>query len=64
LRPANILLDKRDHPKIGDVRSSVLGDVRQTMTSRFGTTLSLGHEMRDSADFTAAVDVDFLAVIL
>jgi hypothetical protein len=37
LIPANILIDKRDHPKIGDVRSSVLCDARHIMSSGFGT---------------------------
>jgi serine/threonine protein kinase len=64
LMPANILLDKRDHPKIGDIRNSRLCDVRQAMTSRFRTMLYPGHEMYDSADHTAAIDVYSFAAIV
>jgi serine/threonine protein kinase len=63
LMPSKIL-DKGDHPKVGDIRSSGLCDVRQMMTSGFGTMLYAGHAMYDSADYTAAVDVYVLAVIV
>jgi serine/threonine protein kinase len=63
LMPSNIL-DKRDHPKVGDIRSSRLCDVRQMMTSGFGTMLYAGRAMYDSADYTAAVDVYALAAIV
>jgi serine/threonine protein kinase len=33
LMPANILMEKRDHPKIGDLGSARFCGVRQTMTS-------------------------------
>jgi hypothetical protein len=56
--------DKRDHPKVGDVRSSRVCDVKQTMTSGFGTMLYAGREMYDSADYAAAIDVYFFALIV
>jgi hypothetical protein len=37
--------------------------MKQTMTSGFGTMLCAGREMPDSADYTAASDVYFFALI-
>jgi serine/threonine protein kinase len=64
LMPANIVLDKRDYPRVSVIRSSCVCHVRQTMTPGFGTMLYAGHEMYDSADCTAAVDAYSFAMIV
>jgi serine/threonine protein kinase len=64
LRPANILLDERGHPKIGDLGSSRFCDLRMTMTSGVGTRLYTAPEMYGDADYTAAVDVYSFALIV
>jgi serine/threonine protein kinase len=63
LKPANILLDERGHPKIGDLGSSRFCDLRSTMTSGIGTRLYIAPDMYDSADYTAAVDIYSFSLI-
>jgi serine/threonine protein kinase len=63
LKPANILLDERGHPKIGDLGTSRFCDLKQTMTSDVETPLYMAPEMYEDADYGGAVDVYLFALI-
>jgi serine/threonine protein kinase len=63
LKPANILLDERGHPTIGDLGTGRFCNLRSTMTSGIRTPLYMAPGMYDSADFTGAVDVYSFSLI-
>jgi serine/threonine-protein kinase len=63
LKPANILLDKRGHPTIGDLGSGRFCDLRQTATSGVGTPLYMAPELYEAADYTGSVDVYSFSLI-
>jgi serine/threonine protein kinase len=64
LKLANILIDDRGHPKIGDLGSSRFCDLKLTLTSGVGTPLFLAPEMYENAEYTRAADVHSFSLIV
>jgi serine/threonine protein kinase len=64
LKPGNILLDERYHPRIGDLGSSRFCDMSTTLMSGVGTPLNMAPEMYRRGDYTGAVDVYSFSLIV
>jgi serine/threonine protein kinase len=64
LKPKNILLDERCHPKIGDPGNSRFCNLSLTLTSGVGGPFYMAPEMYEEGDYTIAVDVYSSVLIL
>jgi serine/threonine protein kinase len=64
LKPANILIDGRGWPRIGDLGSRPFMDMNVTMTIGVGTRLSMAPEMYENVPYTSAIDLLAFALIL
>jgi serine/threonine protein kinase len=63
LKSANILLDGRGSPRIGDLGSSQFFDLSLTMVSTIGTPSYMAPEMFQCDEYSPAVDVYSFSLI-